>query len=226
MHAPAADLADGTFKRPPLFRKGDAVEFASPERRIQVRTFGTVDSVHHVGAQPYYTVTSAKGTIYSFSEGCLRSRGASDPNFALRGSELVTIGDLTTTHTVLTLGVVDEVTEDADDGYADAAAGQDNAEQSAADAAEDLVLAQTTVLMASFETRLQERDAAVQAQLRAQLDAVVIQQELAHERMLQTLSAQSNSSDARLQQPSDSQRSAAPATSSVDVNPPHDWPHH
>ena len=29
VHAPAADLADGTFKRPPLFRKGDAVEFAS-----------------------------------------------------------------------------------------------------------------------------------------------------------------------------------------------------
>ena len=75
VHAPAADLADGTFKRPPLFRKGDAVEFASPERRIQVRTFGTIDSVHHMGAQPYYTVTSAKGTIYSFSEDCLRSRG-------------------------------------------------------------------------------------------------------------------------------------------------------
>ena len=79
VHAPAADIADGTFKRPALFRKGDAVEFASPERRIQVRTFGTVESVQHVGAQPYYTVTSTKGTIYSFSEDCLRSRGASDP---------------------------------------------------------------------------------------------------------------------------------------------------
>ena len=43
--------------------------------------------------------------------------------------------------------------------------------------------------MASFESRLQERDAAVQEQLRAQLDAVVIRQELAHERMLQALSA-------------------------------------
>ena len=100
VHAPAADLPHGTFKRPPLFQKGDAVEFASPERRIQVRTFGTIDSVHHMGAQPYYTVTSAKGTIYSFSEDCLRSRGTTDPNFALRGSELVTIGDLTTTDTV------------------------------------------------------------------------------------------------------------------------------
>ena len=66
VHAPAADIADGTFKRPALFKKGDAVEFASPERRIQVRTFGTVESVQHVGAQPYYTVTSTKGTIYSF----------------------------------------------------------------------------------------------------------------------------------------------------------------
>ena len=178
-----------------------------------------VDSVHHVGAQPYYMVTSAKGTIYSFSEGCLRSRGASDPNFALRGSELVTIGDLTTTHSVLTLDVVDEIAEDADDDYADAEAGQDSTEQSAADAAEELMHAQTTVLMAGFEARLQERDAAVQAQLRAQLDAVVVQQELAHERMLQTLSAQSNSSDARAQQPSDGQRAAAPAASSVDVNP-------
>ena len=219
VHAPAADLPHGTFKRPPLFRKGDAVEFASPERRIQVRTFGTIDSVHHMGAQPYYTVTSAKGTIYSFSEDCLRSRGTTDPNFALRGSELVTIGDLTTTDTVLTLDAVEEVYEDADDGYADAAAGQDNAEQAAADAAEDLALAQTTVLMASFESRLQERDAAVQEQLRAQLDAVVIRQELAHERMLQALSAQSSASDARVQQPSDSPRSAAAATSSVDVNP-------
>jgi hypothetical protein len=174
VHAPAADIADGTFKRPALFRKGDAVEFASPERRIQVRTFGTIDSVQHVGAQPYYTVTSAKGTIYSFSEDCLRSRGTSDPNFALRGSELVTIGDLTTTDTVLTLDAVDEVYEDADDGYADAASGQDSAEQAAADATEELALAQQTVLMTSFEARLQESDAAVQAQLRAQLDAVVI----------------------------------------------------
>ena len=219
VHAPAADLADGTFKRPPLFRKGDAVEFASPERRIRVRTFGTVDSVHHMGAQPYYMVTSVKGTVYSFSEECLRSRGSTDPNFALRGSELVTIGDLTTTHTVLTLDVVEEITEDADDGYADAAAGQDNAEQAAVDAAEELALAQQTVLMTSFEARLQERDAAVQAQLRAQLEAVVVRQELAHERMLQMLSTQSNATDARQQLPADSPRSAAPAASTVDVNP-------
>ena len=108
----------------------------------------------------------------------------------------MTIGDLTTTDTVLTLDAVDEVYEDADDGYVDAAAGQDNAGQAAADAAEDLALAQTTVLMASFETRLQERDAAVQAQLQAQLAALVSQQELAHERVLQTLSAQSNAIDA------------------------------
>jgi hypothetical protein len=156
VHAPAADIADGTFKRPALFKKGDAVEFASPERRIQVRMFGVVESVQHVGAQPYYTVTSTKGTIYSFSEDCLRSRGATDPKFALRGSELVTIGDLTTTGTVLMLDVVDEeAIADADDGYADAVDGQDSAEQAAAVAAEDLILAQTTVLMASFEARLQ-----------------------------------------------------------------------
>ena len=74
VHAPAADLAEGTFKRPALFRKGDAVEFVAPERRIRLRTFGTIQSVQHVGAQPYYTAVSAKGTIYSFSEDCLRSR--------------------------------------------------------------------------------------------------------------------------------------------------------
>ena len=219
VQAPAADLADGTFKRPPLFRKGDAVEFASPERRIQVRTFGTIDSVHHVGAQPYYMVTSIKGTIYSFSEDCLRSRGSTDPNFALRGSELVTIGDITTANTVLTLDMVEESAEDADDGYSDAAAGQDTTEQAAVDAAEELALAQQTVLMTSFEARLQERDAAVQAQLRAQLDAVVVRQELAHERMLLTLRTQSNAGDTRQQQPADDPRLATPAASTIDINP-------
>ena len=103
----------------------------------------------------------------------------------------MTIGDLTTTGTVLMLDVVDEeAVEDADDGYADAAAGQDSAEQAAAAAAEDLMRAQTTVLMASFETRLQERDVAVQAQLQSQLEALVNKQELAHERMLLAMSAQ------------------------------------
>ena len=56
VHAPAADLAEGTFKRPALFRKGDAVEFVAPERRIKLRMFGTIQSVQHMGAQPYYTV--------------------------------------------------------------------------------------------------------------------------------------------------------------------------
>ena len=112
VHAPAADLADGTFKRPPLFKQGDAVEFAAPERRIKVRTFGLVDAVKHVGAQPYYVVTSAKGTIYSFSEDCLRRKGSVDPNFALHGSELVTISDISAVGTVLMLESVDEVVDE------------------------------------------------------------------------------------------------------------------
>jgi hypothetical protein len=165
-------------------------------------------------------VTSTKGTIYSFSEDCLRSRGSTDPDFALRGSELVTIGDLTTTGTVLMLDVVDEeAVADADDRYADAANGQDSAEQAAALAAEDLMRAQTTVLMTNFETRLQERDVAVQAQLQSQLEALVNKQEQAHERMLLAMSAQTSAIDAREQQPSDTQRSTAAATTSVDISP-------
>ena len=85
------------------------------------------------------------------------------------------------------LDVVDEeAVADADDRYADAANGQDSAEQAAALAAEDLMLAQTTVLMTNSETRLQERDVAVQAQLQSQLEALVNKQEQAHERMLLT----------------------------------------
>ena len=94
VRAPTADLAAGTFKRPALFKKHDAVEFLAPDRRIRVRTFGTIESVQHVGALPHYTVVTAKGMIYSFAEDALRSRGPADDNFALQGSTLVTIGDL------------------------------------------------------------------------------------------------------------------------------------
>ena len=103
-----------------------------------MRTFGKIESVQHVGAQTYYTVVSAKGTIYSFSEDCLRSRGQSDDNFALQGSTLVTIGDLSTTHTVLTLDSVDEAVEDVDEDFSGAEAGQASAEDAAAAAAEEL----------------------------------------------------------------------------------------
>ena len=131
----------------------------------------------------------------------------------------MTIGDLTTTHTVLTLDVVDEITRTLTMDTLMLQLARTTLSKQQLMPLRISRLRRQTVLMASFETRLQERDAAVQAQLRAQLDAVVIRQELAHERMLQTLSAQSNAIDARQQQPSDSPRSAAAATSSVDVNP-------
>ena len=193
VHAPAADLADGTFKRPPLFKEGDVVEFAAPERRIKVRTFGIVDAVKHVGAQPYYVVTSAKGTIYSFAEGCLRHKGSVDPNFALRGSELVTISDTDAVGTVLMLESVDKVCdESADDLYADAEAGQDNSADGVAVSPDDMARAQVALMMTTFESRLQEHSEAAQSKLHSQLEALVSKQELAHERMLLTLSTQSN----------------------------------
>ena len=216
VRAPAADLAVGTFKRPALFKKDDAVEFLAPDRRIKVRTFGTVESVQHVGAQPYYTVVNAKGTIYSFSEDCLRSRGPSDDNFALQGSTLVTIGDLTTTDMVLMLDSVDEAVEDVDEDFSGAEAGQASAEDAAAAAAEDLSSRAFSCVDDGFETRLQERDDAVQEQLRSQLEQLVSKQELAHERMLLALSAQSNAIDARGQR---EQQPLAAAAVAVDVNP-------
>ena len=103
-----------------------------------MRTFGVVNAVKHVGAPPYYVVTSAKGTIYSFSEDCLRRKGSIDPNFALRGSQLVTICDTDAVGTVLMLEPVDEVVdESADDLYADAEYGQDNSEDGAAMSPDD-----------------------------------------------------------------------------------------
>jgi hypothetical protein len=198
VHAPAADLAEGMFKRPPLFKEGDAVEFAAPERRIKVRTFGLVNAVKHVGAQPYYVVTSAKGTIYSFSEDCLRHKGSVDPNFALRGPELVTISSIDAVGTVLMLESVDEVVdESADDLYADAEAGHDNSADAAATSPEDMARAQAALLMTTFESRLQEHSEAVQSKLHSQLEALVSKQQLAHERMLLTLSTHSNTIDAR-----------------------------
>ena len=42
----ACDLLPvGTFRRPPLFKCGDEVQFAAPDRRIRLRTFGTITSV-------------------------------------------------------------------------------------------------------------------------------------------------------------------------------------
>jgi hypothetical protein len=153
-----------------------------------------------MGAQPYYTVISGKGTIYSFSEDCLRSRGTSDPVFALQGSNLVTIGDigdLTTTGTVRMLDVVDEAIEDVDDEYTDAEAGQDNVERAAAAAADDSSLAQQTVMMTNLTSRLQERDEAIQEQLRSQLEVVLAKQESAHQRIILAMSTHSaDTSDA------------------------------
>ena len=219
VHAPAADLADGTFKRPPLFKEGDAVEFAAPERRIKVRTFGIVDAVKHVGAQPYYVVTSAKGTVYSFSEDCLRSKGAADPKFALQGSELVTIGDINAAGTILMLESVDEVIDETDDDlYTDAEAGQDNAADAAATSPDDMARTRAAILMTSFESRLQEHSEAIESKLHSQLEALVSKQELAHERFILAMSAQrSDMSDASERRPAAA--AAAAAAPSVEVNP-------
>ena len=67
-----------------------------------------------------------------------------------------------------------------------------------------------------MRARLQERDDAVQEQLRSQLEELVNKQELAHERMLLTLSAQSNAIDAREQR---EQQPLAAAAVAADVNP-------
>ena len=74
---------------------------------------------------------------------------------------------MSTTHTVFTLDSVDEAVEDVDEDFSGAEAGQASAEDAAAAAAEELTRAQSTVMMASFETRLQERDDAIQEQLRS-----------------------------------------------------------
>ena len=112
------------------------------------------------------------------------------------------------------LDSVEEALEDADEVFSGAEAGQGSAEDAMAASDEELVRAQSTVLMASFEARLQERDVAVQEQLRSQLEAILHKQELAHERMLLTLSAQrtAREPDAAAQRPV----AAAP---SVDINP-------
>ena len=51
--------------------------------------------------------------------------------------------------------------------------------------------------MTTFESCLQEHSEAVQNKLHSQLEALVSKQQLAHERMLLTLSSQSNATDAR-----------------------------
>ena len=103
------------------------------------------------------------------------------------------------------LEVVDEVSDEiADDPYADAEARQDNSSDGAAMSPDDIARAQAAVLMTTFESRLQEHSETVQSKLHAQLEALVSKQQLAHERMLLTLSTQSNTidaSDVREQQP-------------------------
>ena len=122
----------------------------------------------------------------------------------------MTIGDLTTTGVVLVLDAVDEAVED----FTGAEAGQASAEDAAAAADDELARAQSTVLMASFEKRLHERNVAVQEQLRSQLEAIVNKQQLAHERMILALSTQHVvRGDTSEQQPI----GATPA--SVDINP-------
>ena len=192
-----------------------------------MRTCGTVDDVQHVGAEPRYVVTSVKGIVYTFAEDCLRSKGATDPVFALQGSELVTI-NLTTAgtsqadsppshhHVVLMLDTVPEVD---DDDFADAEAGQDVADKEAADAVSELASAQSSV-MATFEARLQQRDEDVQGKLQEQLAAITMKQEQAYERMLLTLSAHTNTIDGRAmreQQPT--LQPTAAASTPVDINP-------
>ena len=109
---------------------------------------------------------------------------------------------------------MDEAVEDVDEDFSEAEAGQASAEDAEAAAVEELSRAQSAVLMASFDARLQERDAAVQEQLRSQLEALVNKQELAHERMLLMLSTQRPvASDAGEQQ------QVAAAATPVDVNP-------
>ena len=79
----------------------------------------------------------------------------------------------------------------------DAEAGQDNVERAAAAAADDLSLAQQTVMMTNFTSRLQERDEAIQEQLRSQLEVVLAKQESAHQRIILAMSTHSaDTSDA------------------------------
>lgn len=49
-------LPAGTFRRPPLFKRGDEVQFAAPDRGIQLRNFGSITSVIYDGAAPQYVV--------------------------------------------------------------------------------------------------------------------------------------------------------------------------
>ena len=157
----------------------------------------------------------------------MRSRGTTDPVFALQGSVLVTIDDLTTTgtsqaenppshhHMVIML---DAVAEGDDDEFPDAEAGQDVAEKEAADAVSELASAQSTV-MATFEARLLQRDEDVQAKLQEQLVAITARQELAYQRMLLTLSTHQAEMQQRADSPAALQGAVGVPAATVDVNP-------
>ena len=191
----ACDLLPvGTFRRPPLFKCGDEVQFAAPDRRIRLRTFGTITSVVYDGAVPQYVVTTAStlSRQYTVLEDRLERAAAVDPDFALRDSELVLRGasaattDLTDhPRVVLTLDVVDEnITADDFEG---AEEGVD--ETSVDDVTDELALAQDTV-MATFEARLLAHNAEIEARLRAQYDKMLATQSDAHSRVLLAMEAQ------------------------------------
>ena len=191
-------LPAGTFRRPALFKRGDEVQFAAPDRRIirriQLRTFGIITCVIYEGATPQYVVTTASTTSkeYTLVEDKLSRAATVDPDFALQGSELVLRGaEATTTamadqpRVVLTLDVVvEDVTLDDFEGAED---GID--ELSIEAATEELAQAQTTG-MATFEARLSVLDAAIRTKLKAQYDELLAAQSEAHNRVLLAIEAQ------------------------------------
>jgi hypothetical protein len=80
------------------FQRGDAVLFLAPDRRIQLRTLGTVVAVAYAGSTPQYVVacTSAPCRQYTLAEDKLSCRSGTDPDFALQGPQLVLRTDSTT----------------------------------------------------------------------------------------------------------------------------------
>ena len=91
-------------------------------------------------------------------------------------------------------------------------------EEEAAAAVSALALAQST-LMATFETRLQERDEAVQAKLQSQFDVLVSRQNHSHERMLLAVAASRVDLDRSTSAPAGVRVLNEPATTSNDINP-------
>ena len=65
-----------TFKCPALYKRGDTVQFVAPDRRIQLRTFGTIVAVTYSGATPLYVVATTNTTSkqYTLAEHMLSHR--------------------------------------------------------------------------------------------------------------------------------------------------------